>query len=233
MAARAGTAVTHSVALVALTWGARRVYYPTVAVESVGPLASFSGRQSAVSRCSTTSSLRTHNQAVREVTFPLLKSEGLLGVIDSLTKSPQQLLSAVENNRSAGKESTHTQNRRRRHRTENMTRCVSMCLVAMAAAPLTKAFVAPGNSLSVSALGREGITRSCSKVSRVAASFSPDAPSAWYPCFRRVREQASRRQRGHAVCLFIVRLWRAAIQTCERDAVIPATAATSASLLCC
>ncbi|CBJ29161.1 conserved unknown protein [Ectocarpus siliculosus] len=46
-----------------------------------------------------------------------------------------------------------------------MTRCISMCLVAMAAAPLTKAFVAPGSSLSVSVLGREGVTRSCSKAS--------------------------------------------------------------------
>lgn len=52
-----------------------------------------------------------------------------------------------------------------------MTKCVSMCLLALAA-PMTQAFVAPGSSLSASAMGREGVSRSSSQVSRVYQRLS-------------------------------------------------------------
>ena len=52
-----------------------------------------------------------------------------------------------------------------------MTKCVSMLLFALAAPLACQAFVTPGGSLSTSALGREGLSRSSCKVSEFAASF--------------------------------------------------------------
>lgn len=51
-----------------------------------------------------------------------------------------------------------------------MTKCVSMLLFALATPLACQAFIAPGSSLSASALGREGVSRSSSKVSWVAGS---------------------------------------------------------------
>lgn len=53
-----------------------------------------------------------------------------------------------------------------------MTKCVSMLLFAMATPLACQAFVAPGSSLSVSALGREGVSRSSSKVGRIGQTLN-------------------------------------------------------------
>lgn len=55
-----------------------------------------------------------------------------------------------------------TERSRQTTQTRIMTKCVSMCLLLATAAPLTQAFVAPGGSLSATALGREGVSRSSS-----------------------------------------------------------------------